>query len=76
MKRAEIGIIRYDEKEIIVDGEKILEGNGCCICSGNLVKIRGRVPGMADRYICPTCVQEKIEKVLMILSPNNISSRG
>ena len=36
---------------------------GCPVCGGELVKIRGRYPGTPEREVCPTCLQERLERI-------------
>ena len=43
---------------------------GCGICGGKLTAIRGRYPKAESRYVCPTCLQERIDQI------NEISSSG
>ena len=44
------------------------EVEGCSVCAGRLVMIRGRYPGDAKRKVCPTCLKEKLEYIDTILT--------
>lgn len=44
--------------------------DGCGICGGELVLIRGRYPGSDKRKVCPTCLMERLEQIQDISSPN------
>ncbi len=47
-----------------------MEDIRCSICGGNKVPIRGRFPSDEKRFVCPTCLQERMDQI------NEISSRG
>ena len=36
---------------------------GCDVCGGLLTLIRGRHPGEDKREVCPTCLQERLERI-------------
>uniref|UniRef100_A0A6H1ZWB8 Uncharacterized protein n=1 Tax=viral metagenome TaxID=1070528 RepID=A0A6H1ZWB8_9ZZZZ len=42
----------------------------CGICGGKQVKIRGRYPKTSDRLVCPTCCQERLERINHISDKN------
>ncbi len=41
----------------------------CSVCGGLLAEIRGRYPGDLGRWVCPTCLQEKLEGIREALDP-------
>ena len=43
---------------------------GCGICGGGMVFIRGRYPGMDKRIVCPTCLAERIDEIKMLCDPD------
>lgn len=43
---------------------------GCNICGGITVVIRGKYPGSAKRIVCPTCLQETIDKIRNMTHPD------
>ena len=43
---------------------------GCLVCGGKEVYIRGKHPGDEMRLVCPTCLMEKIELLREIISPS------
>ncbi len=47
----------------------------CCeFCGGLEVMIRGRYPSQPKRKVCPTCLQERLERIYEQSSPNYLKS--
>lgn len=40
--------------------------DGCGVCGGILVEIRGRYPNQPRRTVCPTCLADRIEMIEQI----------
>lgn len=43
---------------------------GCRVCGGTMVFIRGKYPGADKREVCPTCAWERLEQINEISQPN------
>ncbi len=46
------------------------KGKCCDVCGGTLTEIRGRYPHTPHRLVCPTCLQEKLERIHEETLPN------
>lgn len=44
----------------------------CNQCGGPIVTIRGQVPGVPDRTVCPTCLVETLEGLVTGVPSDNI----
>jgi len=69
VKEAIEKIINPSSEQSEVKEEKKEEYNGCNVCGGKLVIIRGKYPGHDKREVCPTCTYERLEEI------NEISSK-
>lgn len=43
---------------------------GCRVCGGTMVFIRGKYPGSDKREVCPTCAWERLEQINEMSQPN------
>lgn len=43
---------------------------GCAICGGKIVEIRGRYPKQENRKVCPTCLAERMDQIREVSSPD------
>lgn len=44
--------------------------NGCGICGGQMVSIRGRYPKEERRNVCPTCLAERMDQIREVSCPD------
>ena len=44
--------------------------NGCAVCGGTMVYIRGRYPHTDEREVCPTCLAEHMDLIRDISQPD------
>lgn len=58
-----------DQREMTIQIKRF-DSDGCGICGGALVEIRGRFPKDPKRTVCPTCNTERLEQIHEISSPS------
>ena len=47
-----------------------MKNQGCGICGGTMALIRGRYPKEDKRWVCPTCLCERMEQIREVAGEN------